>query len=271
MTVVVIALMAPTELTLAVQPEPDPVVVAFAGTVSDVPIEVGSAFTLGDPASGVFTVNLATYDNDSDPNRAEYVYAPIGPSFQFGSYVASSEGGGQGDSVSVRNNIPDDYRMNSVQVAGSQVNDYVPTNLIFVLIDNSNMVFDDTTLPVDLDLAAFNQAWASIIFYKQGVSSPNVKATIASLSVTDLSDPGDILNDYDNWVNEGLLEGVTPNGLKNLRKRLQSALDNMDCKRLARTLSRVDGNPLPPDIAAGTNAPALATVIEGLFDLYGCT
>ena len=219
----------------------------------------------------MFKVNLAIQDTDPDPNRGEYVGAPSGITFQFGSYVATSEGGGSGDAVAVRNFLNfDDYRMNAVLVSGAAVNGFVPTNLMIVLIDDSASVFVDDTLPVDLDLADFSQALATIIFQQPGLPSPNVQATIASLTVTDLTDPDDILNDYDTWVDEGSLVEAIPNGLKTLRRMLNTALKTRNCHLLVQVLRRVDGNPRPPDFVAGDSAAALAALIEGLLELYGC-
>ena len=53
-----------------------------------------------------------------------------------------------------------------VKATGAGANGYVPTNLTMMLIDFTATVFEDNTLPPDLDLGDFEVTVANIIFQK---------------------------------------------------------------------------------------------------------
>jgi len=168
-----------------------PLIVSFDGSLSSVPAELASAFTVGQSALGSFVIDSSTPDSDPDLNRGLYI-GPTNFDFLFGSYAATAAGGTGGDSVVVRNpSTFDSYGANAVNPVGADVDGYFLVNLGLYLEDPSATVFGTDGLPTSLNLANFDTAVATLTFQHQTLPSRNVAATVSSLQV--VPEPGTLL------------------------------------------------------------------------------
>ncbi len=169
-----------------------PLIVSFEGSVSTAPVELAPAFTVGDNVSGSFIIESSTSDSDADPNLGLYI-GPTDFNFLFGSYAATAAGGSPGDSVLVRNLAFDSYGVNAVRPVGSDVNGYFLTNLGLYLQDSTGTVFNTDALPTSLNLGDFDIAEATLTFQHGTLPSQNVIATVSSIQVQAVPEPGTLL------------------------------------------------------------------------------
>ncbi len=146
-----LCLFAPSNVTAEI------VEVEFQGEVYSVGANVASAFTVGDPISG-----FLSYDSDTAPaltSDTQAFYSAISLSYTIGTYNGSAtllDAYSNGIVVTNDGNHGDTFLAGSYGLTGENVDGETPTQFRFQLTDPNGNVFDDTLLPLALDVTNFD-------------------------------------------------------------------------------------------------------------------
>jgi hypothetical protein len=167
------------------------VVFNLTGAISDVSPELGSAFAVGAPVSGVFSYDTSVADVFPDPNGGEYP-GGFNSSVLFGSYAV----GGTGGSVFVGNDQSgrDFFTgfLTSAEVSGAALGAFVPVRLELSLEDFGATVFSSDLLPAASQLAnvsAFDSPFIVLFFQNPAGDLAIVDAAITALQPQQVHEP----------------------------------------------------------------------------------